>query len=144
SGDLKRAKDEDTKLIFCCIVVCLGVGIIMGICAPFIPNLYNTTDLVKDLAAKFLIVGAIMLPFNAFSNSTYFTLRSGGLTGVTFIFDSGYIWVISVPVAFILSRFTGMPIFPLYIVISALDFIKCFIGAYLLKQGKWLRSLVSD
>ena len=144
SGDLKRAKDEDTKLIFCCIVVCLGVGIIMAICAPFIPNLYNTTDLVKDLASKFLIVSAIMLPFNAFANSTYFTLRSGGLTGVTFIFDSGYIWVISVPVAFVLSRFTGMPIYSLYIVISALDAIKCFIGAYLLKQGKWLRSLVSD
>ncbi len=144
SGDLKRAKDEDTKLIFCCIVVCIGVGIIMSICAPFIPNLYNTTDLVKDLASKFLIVSAIMLPFNAFANSTYFTLRSGGLTGVTFIFDSGYIWVISVPVAFVLSRFTGMPIFSLYVVVSVLDFIKCFIGAYLLKQGKWLRSLVSE
>ena len=144
SGDLKRAKDEDTKLIFCCIVVCIGVGIIMSVCAPFIPNLYNTTDFVKELASKFLIVSAIMLPFNAFANSTYFTLRSGGLTGVTFIFDSGYIWVISVPVAFILSRFTGMPIFSLYIVISVLDVLKCFVGAYLLKQGKWLRSLVNN
>ena len=144
SGDLKRAKDEDNKLIFCSIVVCLAVGIVMGILSPFVPDLYNTTDLVKELATKFLLVSSVLLPFNAFANSTYFTLRSGGQTGVTFIFDSGYIWVICVPVAFILSRFTGLPIFPLYAIVSALDILKCFIGAYLLKKGTWLRSLVND
>ena len=144
SGDLKRAKDEDNKLIFCAIVVCIGVGIVMGVLSPLIPNLYNTTDLVKELATKFLLVSSVLLPFNAFANSTYFTLRSGGQTGVTFIFDSGYIWVICVPVAFILSRFTGLPIFPLYAIVSALDILKCFIGAYLLKKGTWLRSLVNN
>ncbi len=143
SGDLKRAKDEDTKLIFCAIVVCIGVGIIMAVASPFIPDLYNTTELVKELATKFLMVSSILLPFNAFTNATYFTLRSGGQTGITFIFDSGYIWVICVPVAFVLSRFTGLPIFPLYAIVSSLDVIKCFVGAALLKKGVWLRSLVN-
>ncbi|MDD6189412.1 MAG: MATE family efflux transporter [Clostridiales bacterium] len=144
SGNLKKAKEEDTKLIFCAVVVCLGVGIIMAVCAPFVPNLYNTTELVKELATKFLLVSSILLPFNAFTNATYFTIRSGGQTGITFVFDSGFAWAVCVPVALILSRCTALPIFPLYAIVSSLDILKCFVGAILLKKGLWLRSLVDE
>lgn len=143
SGDLKRAKDEDTKLIFCTVVVCIFVGIIMAICAPFIPKIYNTTDLVRSLATSFLLVCSFLMPFNGFTHATYFTLRSGGQTIVTFLFDSVFIWVISVPIAFILSRFTDIPIFSLYLAVSCIDIVKCFVGAVLIKKGVWVKNLVA-
>ena len=40
-----------------------------------------------------------------------------------------------------LSRFTGISILPLYIICHALDLLKCIIGAYMLKQGKWIQNL---
>lgn len=58
----------------------------------------------------FLCISAALMPFNAYANAVYFTLRSGGQTMVTFLFDSCFVWVVSVPPAYCLSRFTGMGI----------------------------------
>ena len=91
-----------------------------------------------------LLVSAAMMPVNAFTNSAYFTLRSGGKTVITFVFDCVFVWALSIPVAFILSRYTAMHILPMYIVVQALDIIKCAIGYDLLKKRKWVKNLVAD
>ena len=142
SGELEKAVDEDRKLIAFSVALCAVVGILMICLAPLIPRIYNTTELVKNLASSLLIVSAVMMPLNAFTNSCYFTLRSGGLTGVTFVFDSGYLWVVCVPIAFVLSRYTALPILPLFIAIQALELIKATLGFFLVRGGKWVNNLV--
>ena len=144
SGDIERAKDEDSKLIFCAIVICTVIGGALAICAPFIPQIYNTSDGIRDLATKFLLVSAAMMPFNCFIHATYFTFRAGGQTVLTFVFDSVFIWCICYPVAFCLSRFTNMPIFPLFLTIHCIELIKVVLGAWLLKRGTWAKNLVND
>ena len=84
-----------------------------------------------------------MLPFNSYTNAAYFTLRSGGQTMVTFLFDSCFVWCCCVPLAFVLSRFTGMDILPLYAICQAMDLLKCAVGKYLIHKGVWIRNLVS-
>ena len=143
AGELERAVDEDRKLIAFSVVLSLLVGGIMAAVAPLVPQIYNTTDSVKALACDLLLVGAAMMPINAFTNACYFTLRSGGKTIITFIFDSAFLWVIAVPAAFVLSRFTPMPILPMYITVSLLDLIKCAVGYYLVKRRKWVNNIVS-
>ena len=143
AGELERAVDEDRKLIAFSVVLSLLVGGIMAAVAPLVPQIYNTTDSVKALACDLLLVGAAMMPINAFTNACYFTLRSGGKTIITFIFDSAFLWVIAVPAAFLLSRFTPMPILPMYITVSLLDLIKCVVGYYLVKRRKWVNNIVS-
>ena len=54
------------------------------------------------------------MPFCAFTHSSYFTLRSGGKTLVTFLFDSVFTWVIVVPVAFVLAKYTALGIVAVY------------------------------
>ena len=143
AGELERAVDEDRKLIAFSVVLSLLVGGIMAAVAPLVPQIYNTTDSVKALACDLLLVGAAMMPINAFTNACYFTLRSGGKTIITFIFDSAFLWVIAVPAAFVLSRFSPMPILPMYITVSLLDLIKCAVGYYLVKRRKWVNNIVS-
>lgn len=144
AGELEKAVDEDTKLIAFSVALCFAVGLVMAMLAPLIPQIYNTTDTVKRLASALLLVSAAMMPVNAFTNSAYFTLRSGGKTVITFVFDCVFVWVLSIPVAFILSRYTAMHILPMYIVVQALDIIKCAIGYDLLKKRKWVKNLVAD
>jgi len=79
---------------------------------------------------------------HGFMHSTYFTLRSGGKTVVTFLFDSAYIWCVNIPVAYVLSRYTGMAIIPLYLICQLVDIIKCVVGFVLVKKGIWLNNLV--
>jgi Na+-driven multidrug efflux pump len=61
---------------------------------------------------------------------------------VTFIFDSGFSWGVCVPVAFVLSRFTALPILPLYALCVGVDLFKIPIGAWMLKKGVWIRRIV--
>jgi len=144
AGELDRAVDEDRKLIAFSVALSLVIGTLMALLAPLIPQVYNTTALVKSLAGKLLLVGAAFMPVHAFTNACYFTLRSGGRTGITFVFDSLYVWVLCIPVAFVLSRFTQLPILPMYIAVCSLDVLKCIIGYVLVKNRSWVKDLVAD
>ena len=143
AGELERAVDEDRKLIAFAVTLSFLIGSLMACVAPLIPEIYNTTPGVKALACDLLLVSAAAMPMNAYTNSCYFTLRSGGKTVITFFFDSGYLWCIAVPAAFVLSRFTALPILPMYIIVYALELIKCVIGAWLLHKRKWVNNIVS-
>jgi len=144
AGELERAKDEDRKLIAFAVALCAAVGLVMAVLAPYIPRIYNTTDTVKDIAAKLLLVSALMMPLHAYLNCSYFTLRSGGKTLITFVFDSGFMWAMSIPAAFILSRLTELPIVPMFVAIESLNVFKALLGYVLLKKGTWVNNLVSE
>lgn len=142
AGELERAVDEDRKLIAFAVALSLVLSAIMAATAPFFPQIYNTIPHVKQLATRILLIGALMMPLHAFSNSCYFTLRSGGKTLITFVFDSGALWVISIPVAFIIAHFTDISIIPFFTIIEGLNLLKCILGYILVKQRHWVVNLV--
>lgn len=144
SGDLKKAKDDSTKILALVVAICVVLGGLMAILAPAIPEVYNTEQSVKTLACEFLIISAVLMPMHGFSHSAYFTLRSGGKTLVTFLFDSVFMWLICIPCAFVLSRFTQLPIIPIFIAIQGLETVKCILGFILIKKGIWINNLVAD
>lgn len=142
AGKMEEAKDTDRKLIFFSVASCFAIGAVLILLAPLFPQIYNTSDEVRSLAEKFIIIGACLMPVQAFLHASYFTLRSGGRTVVTFCFDSGFIWVCTIPLAFFLSRYSGLPILATYILCQAVDIIKCVIGYVLVKKGVWLQNIV--
>ncbi len=142
AGELQKARDDDRKLIAFSVALSVAVGGVMALAAPWLPRLYNTTEGVRSLAVQLLLVGAALMPVHAYANACYFTLRSGGKTLITFVFDSVFTWVVSIPAAFILSRFTALPIMPMYIVVESLTLIKVALGFYLVRSGKWVVNLV--
>ena len=144
AGRLEQAVDEDRKLIAFAVALCTAVGVVMALLAPAIPQIYNTTDTVKRLAEELLFVIAVFMPVHGFNNSCFFTLRSGGKTLITFVFDSVYIWVLCIPLAFILSRYTAVPILPMYITVQLLDLVKVAMGFVLVKRRMWVKNLVKD
>ena len=144
AGELERARDEDRKIIFTTVIVCAAVGGAMALMSPMIPQIYNTTDTVKSIATSMLFITSVMIPFNGFIHTCYFTLRCGGKTLITFFFDCVYVWTVCVPVAFCLARFTDLPIIPLYAIVQAVDIIKCVVGFVLVKKGVWINNLVED
>lgn len=144
AGKMEEAKDTDTKLIAFSVGTCVVLGLIVIVLAPLFPMLYNTGDSVRELATYFLRIAAACMPLAAFMHASYFTLRSGGKTIITFLFDSVFLWCVSVPVAYVLSRYTTMHIIPLYLCCQLLDIIKCVIGFILVKKGVWLQNIVAS
>ena len=133
--------DCNRKLLVAATVTGGAFGILMAAAAVPFPKIYNTTESVQQLAAVLILLCSIALPFNSYTNATYFTLRSGGETLVTFLFDSCFVWGFCVPLAWGLTRFTGIGIIPLFAICQATDLIKCVLGGIMIKQGKWIQNL---
>lgn len=143
AGEMKKARDTDNKMIAFSVMCCIGIAIVMLFVAPFFPKLYNTNEEARELAKAFIIITALSMPHNAFLHAAYFTLRSGGKTIITFLFDSVFIWCVSVTLAYTLSRFTGLHVIVIYAIVQASDLLKCAIGFILVKKGVWLQNIVS-
>ncbi len=143
AGRLEQAVDEDTKLIAFSTALSVAVAVVMAFLAPLIPQIYNTTDMVKELAGQLLIVSAVMMPLNAFTNACYFTLRSGGKTVITFVFDCLFLWVLNIPLAYVLSRYSSLGVIQMYFLVEGLNLIKAAIGLWLVVSKKWVNNLVA-
>ena len=141
---VEKIRDHTRKLLFTSVTSCLLFAGIMAAVSGLFPMIYNTTDDVRSLATRLICIAALFMPFNAYTHATYFTLRSGGQTMVTFLFDSCFVWTFCVPLAFVLSKFTALPIVTVYFCCQSLDLIKCTIGAFMLKQGKWIQNLTTQ
>ena len=142
AGELERAEDEDRKLIVFSVAVSFVIGALMAVFSPLFPQLYNTTETARGIARNLLYVTAAWLPLMAYCNCAYFTLRSGGKTVITFLFDCGFIWCLQVPLAMALSRLTAMPILGMFICVQATELVKCVVGFFLLKKRTWIVNLV--
>ena len=140
----RQAKDEDNKIIAFAILIATLSGIAIFATSPLFPKIYNTTPQAKHIAMLFLMAQAVFTPQIALLHTTYFTLRSGGKTIVTFLFDSVYMWVISVPIAWALSRFTAMHAVWIFSFVQMADWIKCIIGVILVKKNVWINNIVQE
>ena len=138
-----EVRDANRKLLTVSVASGVIFGSLMASVSGLFPRIYNTTETVQQLAMWLICINAIMMPFNSYTNATYFTLRSGGQTLVTFLFDSCFVWCVVVPLAYCLSRFTDLPIIPLFAICQSCDLLKCTIGAFMLKQGKWIQNLTA-
>jgi len=140
----REVRDTTRKMIAFSLAVSVVMAGLYIACSGWIPMLYKTTDAVRSLARGVIVISALYMPLDSFVHATYFSLRSGGKTGITFIFDCGFVWMIQVPLAFVLSQYTAMPFLTLYACCQAVALIKCTLGFIFLKQGKWIRCVVSD
>ena len=144
AGKFEEARDTDRKIITMSVLGCFIFGSLLAVSAKYIPNLYETTDEVKSLATSFLFICAVSMPFNAFTHGCYFTLRSGGQTKITMAFDSCFVWVICIPLAYCLANFTSIPIIPMFIICTATELIKCVIGYFFVKSDRWVKNIVNN
>ena len=142
AGKLEEAKDADNKMIVFSVFCCVIVAVCMLFIGRFFPQIYNTSEEIRALATKFIAVSAIIMPFCSFSHASYFTLRSGGKTMVTFLFDSVFTWIIIVPTAFLLAHFTGLGIISVYFLVQATELIKVVIGYFMVRSNVWLVQMV--
>lgn len=142
AGKMEEARDTDNKIIafgvFCGALSGLMAAAVSGI----FPLIYKTNPEARHIATLFILVQALFTPQMAFLHSSYFTLRSGGRTMITFIFDSVFMWCISVPTAYVISRYTDINAILMYAIVQAVEISKVIIGFILLKKGTWMRNIV--
>ena len=139
----KDVRDTNRKLTALCTLSGIVFGGIAIALSGVFPLLYKTTDSVRHLATWFIIISSAAMPLQAYIFPVYFTLRSGGKTFVTFLFDCGSVWLVGIPMAFILSRYTSLPILAIFALYHATDIIKATIGYFLVNRSNGVQNLTT-
>ena len=144
AGKTEEAVDADRKLIAFSVVSCLLFAAVLFALSPVFPLIYQEVGPASHaMASSFMRIAACCMPIGAYANAAYFTLRSGGKTFITILFDSCYVWLLVVPLAYCLSRFTDLPIVPLFFCCQFIEIGKCIIGAIMIKSGIWINKIVA-
>lgn len=143
ADEVEEAKSSVWKLFALSIASCLIMGTALALCSGLIPEFYDASEYTRELAASMLLIVACTMPIFAFAHAVYFTLRSGGKTLLTFIFDCGFTWGVTIPFAFITAHYTSMGIIPIYLCVQLLDLTKCIVGYILIKKGVWINKIIS-
>lgn len=144
AGEIERAKDYDLKMVFMNFIMCFTLAVVLFNVSIYIPQIYNTSVEVKNLATSLLKVAACMLPVISIYYSSYFTMRAGGKTFLTFLFDSGYTFVFTFTTALLLTRLTSLPILIIYILVQCVDIPKATLGLILVRKGIWVNNIVNE
>lgn len=142
AGKIEEARDTDRKMIALCVGSCFFMGVLFIFAAPYIPLIYKTEESVRHLATNLMIVSATAMPLHAFNHACYFTLRTGGKTIITTLFDSVCSWVVFIPLAYILTRYTQLNIVAVYAIVLYAEIIKSAIGFVMVKNGSWAKNIV--
>lgn len=144
ASEYDKAKNDSFKLMKFAGGICIILTVILILFSGIFPEFYDTTTEIKEYGKNFIIITALFFPLQGMLNALYFTLRSGGQTFITFLFDSVYSWAVTVPLAYLLCRFTGIQILGIYAIVQSVDIIKFAIGYVLIKKGIWISNIVSE
>ena len=106
-----------------------------------VPQLYDVTLIEREIASSVLRVMSVMFVIYMSTAECYFILRAGGDMKSTLIMDSVFMWVVNVPVVFVVAYFTDWPILAVYLAGQSTDFLKLMISYTLVKKEKWVKNL---
>ncbi|MBE0701422.1 MAG: MATE family efflux transporter [Acholeplasmataceae bacterium] len=143
SNQLEVAKDNSKKLIAFSVFFAVFMGFILFGLSFFILDVYDVSDMTRNIAAFNIRVNALFIPIYSFNVAIYFTLRSGGDMRSTLMMDAGYMWIIPVPMALILSYLTTLPVSYMFLIVQSLDIPKMMFGLYRYQKGHWIKNLAS-
>ncbi len=142
ANEFEKAYDTDRKLITFSVLLSCGIGVLVFLLGDKIPLIYNTTPESKEYAAYFIKICSMFIWIHAFANASYFTIRSGGKTLITFLMDSVFIMCVSVPAAFLMYYAFDLSVYTTFLIVQAIDIIKVIIGMTLVKKKVWLNNIV--
>ena len=128
------------------VILGLVLGSILFTLAPVIVPLFGELSLeVKDTVIIILRVYSIYAPIK-FLNAIMIVgiLRSGGDTKFALVIEIVSLWLIGVPLAFILSYFTVLPLYIIIALVNIEEITKFLLAYRRSRSGRWINNLTYD
>lgn len=123
------------------------IGIVTGglliLLSPYILVLFEKTPEVYILAKKILIVMALAMSIRVFNTILVVgILRGGGDTFFGFLLETGSVWLIGVPLAFLGSLVFKLPIYWVIGLVYLEEVVKAIVGIPRLISKRWANNVV--
>ncbi|WP_147644990.1 MATE family efflux transporter [Treponema pectinovorum] len=101
--------------------------------------IFKVDPYIISLAQSMIYVLMCVYPLRAFNMLLIVgACRAGGDTIFSMIIDNGFMWLISIPLAFVAAFWWNLPPFAIMLFLETEQVFKVLAGAWRVKSGKWL------
>lgn len=139
----QQLRQTNRQLIALSVAMGIVFGGLLALLSGVFPKLYNTTQSIRQVSTQMILILALVKPIQSYVFSCYYTFRSGGQALLVFMYDSGFMWLAYVPLAYILSRYTALPFVTLYFLCQLPELPKAVVGYFILKKDNWMQNLTA-
>lgn len=146
TNNVEEAKKEGNYLISMAIVLSFGSFIFIYVGSDFLVSIFDLANptIIKE-AIQIVQVFALRIALRFFIVIVFSSLRAGGDAKVLTVLDSGLMWGVGIPLAFISVYCLGITSIALVFLICQLEqVIRVILGMNRYRSGKWAVNLVSS
>lgn len=137
----EEVRGESRKLMTFAFLIGGVFSLLLASTAKIFPTFYNTSPEIRELATAMILVTALTKAFQSYHMAVFFTIRAGGLVFWTTLYDCGFLWILTVPVTFLLCHYAPLPFLTIYAISLLPELIKCIFGGVLLRKTNWIRNI---
>ena len=136
----KEAKHDAKKLLKMAAVMGLSLGISVFLLSLVLIQFYDVAPEITATAQRLILINASFSWLYYLNASFYFILRSGGDTRSVLFIDSGFTWVVVIPISFLLGSL-GLALVFHFFLVQILEFLKLGVAVKMYNKGTWLNNL---
>jgi len=143
-GEGKEREVQETGKTFNILSAMIGVCLsgILLLSAPVIIEKFNLPAATIDVIHMFIVVMAFLIPFRCnLVVNIIGTLRAGGDTRFVFMIDTGYMWLICLPLAALFGLVLHLPVIWVILMPVLEDVLKGVSGLIRFLSGKWITNV---
>lgn len=146
AGELDKARDHCKKLLTLTLVISLSSVLLSVGLAFLLPQLYAISDTLRGMATRLTLTMAVFAPFSFIYAFCFFCLRAGGDTRTAVLLDSGFMWLLPIPVCLALALvFPGRISMPMAVLlVQVLMNVRIVPGLRALRKGRWVRNITVE
>ena len=141
---LEEARSNAYRLYKLSFLLGLGFASLMFLSSFIFPHFFNVDPETREMAIFFIRIYSVFYIIYTINTQTFFTLRSGGDARHTLIMDSGWFWLVNLPVVGLATYLTDWPVLVLFFLGQMTDFFKAFLAIRLLMKEHWLKNLTLE
>ena len=144
-GDKEYTWEMSKHIVKVCITLGLIIGAIIMLVAYPMSGVFNLTDVGKSYTFKLLLVVGATTVISLYSGLHITgTLRGGGDTRFAMLAESGCVWLVAVPLAFIGATVWHLPIHWCFLLVRLEELVKGVILTWRYMSKKWMNTVIKD
>ncbi len=141
-GDKEEIFVYAKRFIILSPLFAIFMGVVVYFISPLFLMPYHISPTVHNYARKNLIVFSCFLWLRAFNFTAIIGIfRSGGDTKFSLLIDTGGVWLIGVPMAFVCGLVLHLPVYYVYALVSFEEVFKVAFGLPRILSKKWINNL---
>jgi Na+-driven multidrug efflux pump len=120
----------------------LAAGLFAALSTAVVPLVFgNLSDQARIVTRSIIFVIAIYLPLWCLLNAQFGVSRAGGDTLMGLFVDVGVTYVLFIPAAFVIARYTSWGPVALFGIAKLSDIPKALVAGWWLAKERWVRNL---